>query len=111
MWPFKKKRVIDLTEKELKVPKHLKSYSQEYKDLTSSSSVSSLDDASGLGFLSSMARSASEDSPFTDKLSLQNMKVKIEDVEYKINALRSRIDKILDRLDLAEKKIERWERR
>ncbi len=104
-----------------------------YQDLTSndSSSNSSSGDASGLGFLGNIAQAsgASESSVSSEtglssssglntnpisKLSRdspQHLKVKLEDVEYKVTALKSRMDKILDRLDLAEKKIERWDRR
>jgi len=124
MWLFKKKKVIDMTERQLRqlrTPKPSGSSSNlpvsGYKDLTSSSD-------SALGFLGSIASSAlgtSSSSDFSsvsssglsslNKSSPEHLRVKIEDIEYKINSLKNRIDKILDRLDLAEKKIERQERR
>ncbi len=112
MWPFKKKKVLDLTAKEVKVPKPSLSNGGEYKDLTSPVS-SSANSESALGFLGNLANSVQppETSTLpTDEMSLKHLKVRIEDIEYKIDSLRSRIDKILDRLDLAEKKIDRANR-
>jgi len=114
MWPFKKDKVIDLTGKQLKVPipaSTTNSFSEtDYKDLTSSSSGS--ENASGLGFLGSMAGAASDSTETEGSLGLsrsnpQHLKVKMEDIEYKVESLRKKIDSVLDRLDLAEKKIDR----
>lgn len=116
MWPFKKNKVIDLTGRELKVPKPSypnvnKMSDSDYQDLTSS------DSGSSLGFLGSLAAASSSNSGSASDLisrgksSPEHLRVRIEDMEYKINALKNRIDKILDRLDLAEKKIDRFERR
>lgn len=117
MWPFKKDKVIDFTEKKKMIP--ARKYKKEeiygdYKDFTQSNS----DSGSALGFLGSMASSAASSldldssSEFaTENLSLKHLKVKMEDVEYKIESLRKKIDAVLDRLDLAEKKIDRNERR
>ena len=115
MWPFKKDKVIDLTQSQVKVPASVRARLEgEYKDMASSSSTSS-DSSSALGFLGSMASSASS----SDNLSSagegrdtpQHLKVKIDDVEYKIENMRRRMDAVFDRLDLAEKKIDRLEGR
>lgn len=102
MWPFKKKKVIDLTSSKIPSLKTRKDVSG-YKDLTSDANQES-----ALGFLGNLATASSESiSEIAPELSLKHLKVKIEDIEYKINSLRSRLDKVLDRLDLAEKKIDR----
>ena len=110
MWPFKEKKVLDLTGS---VPKtriiRSNASDSEYKDMTANSSGES-----ALGFLGSMATSASSDnlnSAGESRDSPQHLKVKVEDVEYKIESLRRRIDAVFDRLDLAEKKINRLEGR
>ena len=118
-WPFKKKKVIDLTEQAGgSVSGSVKSNLGSYKDLTSNSDSASTSPESALGFLTSMASSASSGPSLKEtsalapeNLSLRHLKVKLEDVEYKIDSLRSRVDKILDRLDLAEKRLDRIDRR
>lgn len=111
MWPFKKKKVIDLTARQIKVPRiNAEIYEGDYKDLTSSQTPES-----ALGFLGNLAMSGSDSSSSSSiselsKSSPQHLKVKIEDIEYKITSLRSRIDKIIERLELTEKKIDRLER-
>ena len=118
MWPFKKNRVLDLTNKPIAKKPAVSENLSEYNDLTSPSS-STDSDVSGLGFLGSLASSASS-SPSSNldesglnsvhPLSVKHLKVKIEDIEYKIDSLRKKVDSMLDRLDLAEKKIGRNER-
>lgn len=121
VWPFKKKKFIDLTEKGSVVSNDsnltgssASTGNSEYKDLSQ---------GSALGFLGTMAGSAagssstnsSTSTPIvsstSDPLSLRHLKVKFEDVEYKMDNLRARVDKILDRLDLAEKRLDRVDRR
>ena len=110
MWPFKEKKVIDLTARQIKARRiNTEVYEGDYKDLTSSQTPES-----ALGFLSNLASSGSLDtdpSPLElSKSSPQHLKVRIEDMDYKINSLRSRIDKIIERLELAERKIDRLEK-
>ena len=113
---FKRKKIIDMTGRKLNVPKpsgKVNAYESGYKDLTSSSNP---DNGSVLGFLGNMANSASNSSGSSygselSKSSPKHLKVKIEDIEYKVDSLRKKIDAVLDRLDLAEKKISRFEGR
>jgi hypothetical protein len=85
MWPFKKKKILDLTEK-AKIPESVRSrLATEYKDLASSSAPASADSTStpesALGFLGNLANSVSSDSTTStsdlpiDKLSLKHLKV------------------------------------
>jgi len=112
MWPFKQKKILDLTQSRIKVPESVRTrLEKEYKDFynpSSSSSVQSGDSA--LGFLSSLASSSSQ---ATDEgsLSLKHLKVKIEDIEYKLDSLNKRLASFIDRVDLTEKKVDRIERR
>lgn len=107
IWPFKKKKVIDLTSS--KIPKSLAkrvgsqiSNQQDYKDLTSA------DSGSALGFLGDMASSSSSGNPSSD-LEEKDFVRKLDDFEFKIDSLSRRISSVLDRLDLAEKKLSRLE--
>jgi hypothetical protein len=105
MWPFEKKKILDLTSSKIKVPESVRArLEKEYKD------TSSTPDISGLGFLGAMASSAdSQDSG--DNINFKHLKVKIEDVEYKLDNLSKRLASFIDRIDLAEKKIDRIERK
>jgi len=106
VWPFQKKKVLDLTSSKIKVPESAKTrLENEYKNLTSSGSQES-----ALGFLGNLA-GAAEPSVSNEDSSFKHLKVKIEDIEYKLDSLSKRLGSIIDRIDLTEKKIDRIERR
>jgi hypothetical protein len=108
MWPFKKKKIIDLTEKKISRPS-TDTNTEEYKDLTKENS------GSVLGFLGKLASSSTSptdtDIATTNEMPLKHLKVKIEDIEYKIQNLMKKIDSVIDRVDLAEKRLDRVDRR
>lgn len=113
MWPFKKKRIIDLTKLRAKTGiVDNTGTATNYKDFSYPQSTPA--DSSGLGFLGNLASSSSpESSSISQKadLSQQHLKVKIEDVEYKIDNIMRKFSSILDRIDLLEKKMNKFERR
>lgn len=120
MWPFKKQKdVIDFTKKESYIPKKTTATSTVgYDDLTKANNYPSVQPnnqaESSFDFLGGMASVGNENSGINnaaDDLSLKHLQVKMEDMEYKIDSIRSQINKIFDRLDLAEKKIDRGNRR
>lgn len=111
VWPFKKKKVIDLTQGGVKIPASIKTRLEGYKDLTPSPDASSESAFGFLGNLASASESSSNTNLLPDDLSLRHLKVKIEDIEYKLDSLTRRLTGFIDRLDLAEKKIDRNERR
>jgi len=122
MWPFTKKKVIDLTDKKISQPSSNTGWgnSGEYKDLSSNSQTASGDSASALGFLGNIAGagSSSVNSNANEgwggevgNLHTKHLKVKIEDVEYKIESVRKKLDALLDRMDLAERRLDRVDRR
>jgi len=98
VWPFTKKKVLDLTGKNF-AAKTTKISEQEYADLTQNP----------LGFLGNMAESVSSAS--SGDLKQEHFKVKIEDFEYKLDSLSRKISSLIDRIDLVEKKVDRNERR
>ena len=122
MWPFaNKKEVIDFTRKEDYTPRKSTTTSTVgYDDLTKINNAAiptSLNSSTEVQIpessfdFSSMANVGTENLKKEDELSMKHLGVKIEDIEYKIDSLRSQINKIFDRLDLAEKKIDRGNRR
>ena len=113
MWPFKKK-VIDLTSNRIKVPESVRTKLEGYADLTSSGNQSQVNESasqqdSSFNFLGNLASSASPTE--NSDLNLKHLKVKLEDIEYKIENLMRKFSSLIDRVDLAEKKIDRIERR
>jgi len=105
MWPFEKKKILDLTSSRIKVPNSVRArLESEYKD------TSPVSDVSPLGFLGAMATSA-DSSESSGDMNLKHLKVKIEDIEYKLDNLSKRLASFMDRVDLTEKKIDRIERR
>jgi len=124
VWPFRKKKILDLTSSNNKIPESVrKRLELEYKDLTSkpakqevnATSEESSVGSSALGFLGSLAgASKSSESSIGSEIEdihIKHLKVKIEDIEYKFDSLSRQLGKIMDRLDLAEKKIDKIERR
>ena len=124
VWPFRKKKILDLTSSNNKIPESVrKRLELEYKDLTSkpakqevnATSEESSVGSSALGFLGNLAgASKSSESSIgseTEDIHIKHLKVKIEDIEYKFDSLSRQLGKIMDRLDLAEKKIDKIERR
>ncbi len=118
---FKKKKndVIDLTKDEIKIPKSvrerlMKKYSSsDYRDLTSKDSSSQNLESGGnaLGFLGNMA-SSSETSHLTESsdVNIKDAIRKIDDFEFKLGSIQRRVDSILDRLEVAEKRLDRFDR-
>ncbi|MBI2630237.1 hypothetical protein HYW76_03980 [Candidatus Pacearchaeota archaeon] len=111
MW-FQKKKVIDFTKtKHLPIPKSSSLANPDYKDLTPQSSNAN---SSPLSFFSNIASSAEDSSSMPSQsgdIELKHLKVKIEDAEYKLESVYKKLNNILDRLDVAEKKIDRNDRR
>jgi len=110
MWPFKKKKVLDLTK--LKAKLETPTNNNDYKDFSYPQSAQT--DNSGLGFLGNLATSSassSNPSSLSGDLNIQHLKVKIEDIEYKLDNLTRKLSSILDRIDLLEKKMNKFERR
>lgn len=106
-WPFKKRKgVVDLTflaKRGLIKP-------EEFEELSSSSPASSSSQSNDFGFLSSLASSAgssNNNASSSDGVS----KNKVEDIEFKLDSLMRRLNGMIDRVDLAEKKIDRLERK
>ncbi len=101
---FKKKKVIDLTNKKIGKPEVK---TEGYHDLTSSTNPQTQSDeaASTLNFLANSSQSSPSTIP--SELEIKDMARKLDDFEFKLDSLRRRVDSILDRLDVVEKKIER----
>lgn len=117
VWPFSRKKVIDLT-KDAKVSMPVKKlHEQDYKDFTNADAEKPSDVTNAFSFLSNIASSSSAENSSAkefreiSKSSPQHLKVRIDDIEYKLDSLRTRIDKIIERLELAERKIDRNDRR
>lgn len=119
MWLFKKRRVIDLTKlskEEIEARSGKKEelpLNGDYADFTQAGKTSSGDDSGNvLGFLGNMASSnSSPNSLHNPGKDVSHLSVKIEDIEYKLDNYSRKISAILDRLDLAEKKIDKLDRR
>ena len=134
MW-FKKKKVIDLTEKRPKLrimPKvsssNVSSYNDNYgyTDLTNStnntSSSSSNTSGNALGFLGNLAGASSSFNANDDvsneimnihdsNLHFKDMIRKLDDFEFKLDSINRKVDALIDRVDVAEKKVNRLEGR
>lgn len=109
VWPFSKKRVIDLTEQSMPIPRKrtVVSESNGYADLTAGQSPST-STSSGSGvtdFFSAVSEASNTSSSISGNLEAQGMKNKIEDVEYKIDALRKKLDDLLDRFEVVERRV------
>lgn len=103
VWPFKKRKIIDFTKSNFKLPASVKTrLEKEYADLTAINK-SETSNGSALGFLGDMAISGGSD--INDK----DFTRKLDDFEFKLDSLSRRFSAILDRIDLAEKKINRLE--
>ncbi len=106
MWPFKKRKIVDLTRdfEKSKIPKEVedriknKLKKEDYVDVSSTSGENAL------GFLGNMASSSSASKT---SLEFKDIKRKIDDFEFKLDSVNRRIDSILDRLDVAERKLNR----
>ena len=113
-WLFnKKKKILDLTENRQPTRQVVDGgiTESEYRDLTQKSLQRDNQNNSVGNFFSAISGSSTQENQRDDILQLKHLKVKFEDIDYKVRALNGRIDKILDRLDLAEKKIDRVDRK
>lgn len=120
VWPFKKRKIIDLTDREARFVARQNLANQntntsEYKDLTSgdlNNTQTSSDSGSGFGdFFSAVSSStstssASSTSRFDDpNLQIQGLKNQFEDIEYKMENLRKKIDDLLNRFEVVERRL------
>jgi len=100
VWPFSRKKVIDLTEKSSNVvkaaPKMQTSSSNGYADLTS-----------GTDLFSAINSGTNSNSSTSENLEVNGLKNKIDDIEYKVEALRKKLNDLLDRFEVVEKKFSR----
>ncbi len=100
VWPFKKRNdILDLTVNRKLLQKRE----------SSTSKISSEQDSMGSFFGAISSSSGSSTSPAN--LDSKSLKIKMEDVEYKLNNFLRKVGDILDRLDVAEKKIDRLDRK
>jgi len=128
VWPFSRKKVIDLTDKNLVFMNSQKPVSarnlsaEEYADLTKanpsfssnqSTSATSTDtsDTSGVSafgdFFSAASESSSSLSSSSSSLEIQGLKNKFEDLEYKMDNVMRKLNALLDRFEVVEKKVGR----
>jgi len=106
VWPFKKKRVLDLTQGRTNAERVNSGITSDgYQDLTQKK-----EEPSG-SFFGAISSSASESLDLPDRKDSLNLKVKLEDAEYKLESIGRKVNNMLDRLDVLEKRMDRVDRR
>lgn len=102
MWnPFKRSDVIDLTPMKIKA----KPLPQSSSPVTPTENIVQAPVDDSFNFFSAIAE------PKKEEFNLDHLKVKLDDFEYKLDSFSKRLSALIDRVDLAEKKIDRFERR
>jgi hypothetical protein len=112
VWPFSKRRVIDLTDARM-IPVRQQSNvvsNGGYADLTNSNNTqqSTANTSSSAGvtdFFSAVSDSASTSSFSSPELEAKGIKNKIEDVEYKLQNLTKKLNDLLDRFEVVERRV------
>jgi len=105
VWPFSRKKVIDFTQGEVKLPRRTIATS-DYADLSNTGHAQTSSSSSSVGdFFSAVSDSSSQTSSFSGGLDAQGMKNKIEDIEYKLDNLTKKLHDLLDRFEVVERRV------
>jgi len=106
VWPFSRKKVIDFTQGEVKLPRRTIATS-DYADLSNTGHAQTSSSSSSVGdFFSAVSDSASSSTNFgSGSLEAQGMKNKIEDIEYKLDNLSKKLNDLLDRFEVVERRV------
>jgi hypothetical protein len=108
VWPFSRKKVIDFTEGEIKLPAKRIVTAGKYADLTQNpGQQTSTSSSSGItDFFSAVSDSASSSSSFSSPdIEVKGVKNKIEDIEYKLDNLTKKLNDLLDRFEVVERRV------
>ena len=98
VWPFKKRNdVLDLT-----VNRNMKLPQKKESSVVKASSEDSI--GSFFGAISGSSVSPAD-------LDSKSLKIKLEDIEYKLNSFLRKVSDIFDRIDVAEKRLDRLDRK